>query len=49
MFHELVSPFIGTSLGDDLIYVAYLAFMWGTLGLANYLDVRGTLRSRRRS
>jgi hypothetical protein len=49
MFYDLVSPFIGSSLGDDLIYVAYLAFMWGILGLANYLDVQGTLRSRRRS
>ncbi len=50
MFHALShvsglsSYFLGKSLVNDLVYVSYLAFMWGTVGLSRYLDRHRSLR-----
>ena len=44
MFHAvshvfgLSSYFYGGSLVNDLVYVSYLVFMWGAVGLSRYLD-----------
>lgn len=46
MFHALEYPFSGSHIVNDLIYVGYLGFMWGILGLANYLDSQRWLRHR---
>jgi hypothetical protein len=46
MFHGSEFPFIGSDLFNDLIYVSYLAFMWGTLSLASFLDTQHSLRRR---
>jgi hypothetical protein len=47
MFHAFVYPFSGSNIVNDLIYVGYLAFMWGTLSLTSYLDIQRSLRRRR--
>jgi hypothetical protein len=50
MFHDLQdvsglsSYLLGGSAVSDLIYVSYLAFMWGAVGLSRYLDTRRPLR-----
>jgi hypothetical protein len=44
MFHPLAYPFIGSDLTQDLIYVGYLAFMWGAVSLASYLDTQRSPR-----
>jgi hypothetical protein len=49
MLHALAYPFSGSDIVSDLIYVAYLAFMWGTLGLASFIDLQGSIRPRRPS
>jgi hypothetical protein len=40
MFQALEYSIIGSDFGSDMIYVGYLAFMWGVLSLASYLDYR---------
>jgi hypothetical protein len=42
MFHALQYPFNGSDIVSDLIYVGYLAFMWGAVGMAAYLDIKAT-------
>ena len=38
MFHALEYSVLGSDFGNDMIYVGYLAFMWGGLSLARWLD-----------
>ncbi len=43
MLEALKYSALGSDFGNDMIYVAYLVFMWGTISLASYLDYRGIL------
>ena len=49
MLHALTYSFNGSDTVKDLIYIGYLAFMWGTLSLTSYLDNRRAVHRLRHS
>jgi hypothetical protein len=48
ILHAFDYPFSSSDMVSDLIYVGYLAFMWGTLSLASYLDAHHKPQNARR-